>query len=202
MRGKACIALGLAIVLLPAANAGSAISATHQRRCAPRFQPVLLSDRQAQIYLRGERAYACLRGTRRAISLAANAPRALTGTVVAYEPTSPFKSRLIVRSIASGRVLHEINTHVERVHGANADEARILAVRLTGEGSIAWIQEDSGAGRSVVPAEYAVYGVDQHGFHAFQTELTSRPSRLAIKGRVLSWTLGLPGNPEQTDELL
>jgi len=192
----------LAVVVLSALDAGNANSAARLQRCAPQFHTVLLSDRRAQVYLRGERAYACLRHGHHVISLVGDSPRALTGTVVAYEQTSPFESRIVVRRVGDGQVLHEISTHVERTHGANANEARILAVALADDGSIAWIQEDSGAGRFVVPAEYAVYGVDQHGFHALQTGLTSMPDRLRIRGHILTWTLGLPSRHRQTAELL
>jgi hypothetical protein len=188
----------LAVALMPATTA-AAHAGKRLRRCAPAAGVyVEFSSRAAQLYLdtRTRQLFACLRRGGRPLLLQDHAPiesenaTAVAGAIVAYHVYSVSEPEIVVVNVATRRVIHRVVVRTARPHGSSLNEAKILSVVVTADGSVAWTQADSGAGRTVSPAEYGVYAVERDGFHVLSTELTSPPGPLRLAGTTVRWTQG------------
>jgi hypothetical protein len=183
------------------------------RRCAPNGAVVLLSNPHDEVFRYRSGIYTCRRrnGAIGYLGHAEETPRAncvdgeercgevsdeaLAGTVVAYaesrvEPTGRQPQRIIVRSIPSGRVLHEGSLYVATPQRTFLEEARPLRIVVNDEGTVAWVQEDwyarHGGGMSP-PTVYDLFVVDSEGFQSLRTELRAEPRSLRFVGDKLFW---------------
>jgi hypothetical protein len=123
--------------------------------------------------------------------------QALGGDVAAYaeqrwEPDGKQQYRIMVRSIATGRVLHaapiEATPHLQVL----LEGSRVRAVAVTANSNVAWVQENS-YGRMSGPSPpnlYDVYAIDSLGFHPVRTELSVEPRSLRLMGHTLTWRVG------------
>jgi hypothetical protein len=185
------------------------------RNCAPLGAVTLLSDPHAEVFQYRFGIYDCLRrrGPSGYLGHTEDVPgpgciegeercgvvsdEALAGTVVAYaesrsEPTGGrWPERIVTRSIATGRVLHDFSLHVATQQQTMLEEARALPIAVNGTGAVAWIQEDWFArhdGATPPPVVYDVFAIDSDGSHSLRTDLSIEPESLKIRGRVFSWT--------------
>jgi len=197
--------LALALLTAPASMA-SAGHGSALRRCAPRSSTVISTDVHAELYRYGSGIYACLRsGGRnthlgRAVESLNNwvctetpqecrgvvSAEALAGDVVAYA----YEDRLIVRSVATGATLHDLELNV-LTRGGLVEIASALRIVVNSEGSVAWIQEDlypTHDDNPGPPRVYDVFAVDSRGFDSLRVGLPAAPKSLKLAGNVLSWT--------------
>ena len=221
MKKLEVIALASALMAVMAPASYGRTNRSHLRSCAPRAEvAVLASNAHAQVYerLSGERRaglYGCLRRGGRTIYLGEGrsyegtdclrkeegrcvraSSQILAGSTVAYL-ASPVElgytqeQAVVVRSIATGRVLHRVTIHVRTIHRTMLEWATALQIVVTPGGAIAWIQEDSFArhgGAPAPPRAYSVFAVDRDGFRVLTPELPTLPRALTLTGSVLSWT--------------
>ena len=114
---------------------------------------------------------------------------ALAGRMVAYESlANPVNQRMVVRSLGTGRAVHQANSNLE---GAFGNGARAVEVVLKRNGSIAWTYPNR-TGESV-----EVTGIELHAIGTSnRREVLSRnvdPAeslRLDPGGATISWTEG------------
>ncbi len=180
--------------------------------CAPRHSIILQSDQHAQVFSYRFGTYGCLRRGGSVGYLGHTVPgayclageercgvvsdEALAGTVVAYvesrmELSGRQPERVVVRSVSTGRVLHDVSLAVATVQQTMVEEPRALGVVADGKGAVAWSQEDWYArhdGATPPPVANDVYAEDSEGFHALRIGLTAKPGSLKFSGSVLSWT--------------
>ncbi len=114
---------------------------------------------------------------------------ALAGGVVAYtEARVGQVHTVVVRSMSTGRVLHDVSLYVATPQGTMVEQAHVLHIAVNGEGAVAWIQED-GFGRhddaTPPPTVYDVFAIDSDRFHSLRTDLPARPGSLKLTGDAL-----------------
>ncbi len=148
--------------------------------------------------------YACLRRTGRSVDLrqagcseavsGGELPPALGGTVVAYcDRKHDNVEQIVVRSIATGRVLHQFSLHVETPRLTLLEWAEARQLFVTPDGAVAWLQEDSfgrHGGGTPPPPGWDVYAVDSTGFRVLSTNLQTEPPAMKLVGSVLTWRVG------------
>lgn len=116
---------------------------------------------------------------------------ALAGTVVAYcDWNDENNEQIVVRSIATGQVLHQFSLHVEVQRLTLLERAEARGLFVAPDGAVAWLQEDSFGrhdGGTPPPPGWDVYAVDSTGFHALSTNLPTEPQAIKLVGSVLTW---------------
>lgn len=199
------------------ANAPTTYARTNQgslRSCAPPGSVVLASDRHAEVFRYRFGAYGCIRRSGHVVYLgypeghnertpecfedeqrcSLVSQEALAGDVVAYqEGRLGDVTTIVVRSIATDRVLHDVTPQVEFSRGVFIEGARALRILVKSDGAFAWIQEESFGrhdGGASPPPAYDVYAVDRHGFRPLSTDLPAPPLMMKLVGSTLSWTQG------------
>jgi hypothetical protein len=212
-RFAAMLTWGLIGLLVAAAPAG----ARHARAaCVPGHPFLLAANERAQVFVRHPgyipEIGGCVYGQHRTVPLgrafeeppaigygAGNRHYTLTGTTVAYEEVGPpYTPRslteslpsftLVIRDLATGRVLHRVPTGVPPTPAATGlvmPAVGIGAVEdlaLRPDGSAAWI-----ASELVRPGHFEVMAVDRDGVRELASGSTIESS-LVLVGNFVYWT--------------
>lgn len=211
--------VGLSIVGMLLATSSS-LAAQHKRlrNCAPRYGvTVLRADQHAQVYQDDFGINACLRRGKHVLRLGAVLEEgpietvsevgtvsevALKGTVVAYAESLHSESTIVVRSIASGLILHKAALRVAIPQRTLVELALPIRIAVKANGAVAWIQEDWFArhgGAVAPPPAFGIYAIDSDGPRTLRADLPSQPRSLKLVGSTLSW---LQGRALESSELL
>jgi hypothetical protein len=206
MRGRVigvCIVAGLLLMSAPA-SAGAHSHRQANRSCAPHGLPLLASDQHAEIYRAASGAtYVCLRRTGHRTDLGhigcpAGTPGVelapeLSDTAFAYCESHRESATIIVRSVTTGRVLHDFGLRVEVPRSTMLEWAEPLRLFVAPDGAVAWLQKDSFGNHDAGPPPppgYDVYSVDSTGFHALSVNLPVEPRGMQLVGSDLTWIVG------------
>ncbi len=206
---------GMATLFL--ASAPATYARTNQgslRNCAPLGSVVLASNRHAEVFRYRFGAYGCIRRSGHVVYLgypeghhestpecfddeqrcSLVSQETLAGDVVAYqEGRLGDITKIVVRSIATDRVLHDVTLAVESSRQVLVELAQPLRILVKSDGAVAWIQQESFGrhdGGTAPPTAYDVYAVDRHGFRPLSTDLPTQPLMMKLVGSTLSWTQG------------
>lgn len=118
----------------------------------------------------------------------------LGGVVVAYCDWSKENfEQIVVRDIATDRVLHQFSLRVETPRLTMLEWAEARRLFVTADGAVAWLQEDSfgrHGGGTPPPPGYDVYAVGSTGVRALGTNLAVEPQEMKLVGSVLTWRVG------------
>jgi hypothetical protein len=216
MRRIALSTILAVILLLAAASSSAARPQhPTPAKCPPAKAHVLLADGQAELYTVKERLLhsyepepvvrGCAYGRRRSYLLGEAEERlgssggsgssgvyleTLAGPVVAYaeaygsERTSIYE--MVVRNLATGRVLHKVITETLRPEAISVSVAvgPLVALVVKSDGAVAWIVETG------FPKEYRVYAIDESGTRSLASGADIDPTSLALAGSTLYWTQG------------
>lgn len=113
---------------------------------------------------------------------------ALAGRVVAYESLAPVNQRMVVRSLGTGRVIHQANSNLE---GAFGNGARAVEVVLKRNGSIAWTYPNrTGESVEATGIELHAIGTSNRREVLSQRVDPAESLRLNPGGATISWTEG------------
>lgn len=114
---------------------------------------------------------------------------ALAGRMVAYESlANPVNQRMVVRSLGTGRVIHQANSNLE---GAFGNGARAVEVVLKRNGSIAWTYPNrTGESVEVTGIELHAIGTSNRREVLSQRVDPAESLRLNPGGVTISWTEG------------
>jgi hypothetical protein len=163
------ISIGVTLLLMGSASGATRLHSKIAPFChLPARARQRLADEYIQVYESGEgitEVFACAYGHRHTYLL--NTPRpcpssyceiplrhlVIAGPYVAYEPEQRNTSNIIVRNIATGRVIHKTSTATP----ANPDFSAEQIV-LKADGSVAWI-----ATRDIGKASQQVHAFDRSG---------------------------------------
>jgi hypothetical protein len=116
----------------------------------------------------------------------------LTGSVVAYEVfdvggygSNRSESRVVVRDLRTGSVLHRVPSGVRAVvEPENVGIGNVVAMVLKSDGAAAWIADDGGvrsaSNPSVSVPSFQVVAVDGSGMHELASGVEIDPSSLAL----------------------
>jgi hypothetical protein len=204
----------MAIVLAaPSASSSAASRQTRPSNCAPRQSVVVVADSHAEVFRYRSGVYACLRhgGSARYLGHAEGArgvciageercgvitEETLSGTAAAYvetrcEPSSCGPEQIVVRSVSTGRILHDAPLEVATGQDTEVQFAVVLRIVLKADGAVAWVQQDVYGvhdGGPGPPTVFDVFAIDRNGFHSLRTGLPAKPGSLKVLGSALSWT--------------
>jgi hypothetical protein len=200
-------AMTLGGVLAPSASLAHS-RATQLSNCAPNTPGAKIeSNRRAQLYLKQERIYGCLRGSRHAIYLGraryrgnnCQAPEqcpevletTLNRAVVAYTELSARPPEVVVvRSIRTGRILHRFPLHSDTPHNAPIEDVDATEIRVTPRGTVAWRQTErwgTPGDEPVSSTAFGVYAIEATGLRTLASGLKLVPGDLGLAGNTLSW---------------
>jgi hypothetical protein len=113
--------------------------------------------------------------------------------MVAYEiDTSPVRRKMIVRSLGTGRVVHQASPNLGGAFGNGSLAAKVILKR---NGSIAWTYPDktgeSSGDPSEPPTRYEVHAIGTSNRRAVLSRNANPESlRLDAGGTTISWTEG------------
>jgi hypothetical protein len=179
--------------------------------CRPGHGYLIAADARAKVYEQTGRpgVLACAYGSRRSYRLGASLnstvieggvrSEALASTVVAYESFAspregPFKWRVLVRDLRSGRILHRVATG-EPVQPAEEEVGvgPVITIVVKSDGAAAWIAHDfhrsSGVASSRKPY-FDVEAADKTGTRLLASGIEINPQSLALAGSTVYWTQG------------
>ena len=121
----------------------------------------------------------------------------LAGPIVAYEtssttemfPGARYEDWIIVRNLATGRVLHKLPTGTEAAaKNRNVGIGPAYAIVLNSRGSVAWIAGTKSVAGT--PGQYQVHAFDRTGARTLAVGADIAPTSLALAGSTLYWTQG------------
>jgi hypothetical protein len=189
-------------------------SKRHARsKCPPPRGYRWLADAQAEVYLRpegisptgrfeGEGFFGCAYGHPRrtfelgppesssAASFGGVAPKALVGTIVAYEHLNP--REMTVRDLRNGRILRRLPIGKRSAADNTRGPGSAQSVVLKADGSVAWIDrfKREATPGSPLTTEYEVEAIDGAGTRVLAVGTDIAPKSLALAGSTLYWTQG------------
>lgn len=201
----ACGSSSAAISSQPQPTPGPSTSARRSspppagRQCGPPAARTLAASRLARVYVSAGSVYGCAYASRRSYRLGAASgairearvgPVAVAGHDAAYALSSfgidTGSSNVVVRDLASGRVLHD----VEAIHRLLPEAYQAVdAIVVKPDGAVAWISEINSVIRRGAGG-LGVLRIDARGQRVLDTGPAIHPKSLRLRGSTLTWRDG------------
>ncbi len=202
LRRSRTVSLVVASLALSAALAFPIGAAARDRRgpaCTTKTAKTLLATRQARVFNKRGRIYACLKRGRKSFQIGTRASFAgnnmrnlrLAGRYVAYS-NSLNRVKLTVRELRKGRIIHDETA----AQPTRPTLSFLTDVKLKRTGSLAWIVKltplDAPLNPYPTPADtqpdYQVLKADRAGRALLDSGIDIEPGSLRLSGTTVSWT--------------
>lgn len=164
------------------------------RSACPRGGTTVERNRESRVFRNRTRSgnthYGCAFRVGRTYRLGNDAAvYALAGRMVAYEiDTSPVERKMIVRSLGTGRVVHQASPNLGDAFGNGSVAAKVILKR---NGSIAWTYPDETGEGSEVDPGYELHAIGTSNRRAVLSRNADPESlRLGPEGTTILWTEG------------